>query len=69
MRLLARAGLPVTLPDLDPATFRAALGHDKKIRQGQLRMVLPESLGRVQVISVSIEEVMAQVFEKGFIRL
>lgn len=69
VRLLARAGLPVTLPDLDPATFQAALGHDKKVRQGQLRMVLPERLGRVQVISVSIEEVMAQVFEKGFIRL
>ncbi|WP_406676383.1 3-dehydroquinate synthase [Moorella sp. ACPs] len=61
VRLLQRAGLPVDLPAVDPAAFQAALGHDKKIRQGLLRMVLPERLGRVQVTPVSLEEIMAVI--------
>nr|WP_277998812.1 3-dehydroquinate synthase [Moorella sulfitireducens] len=61
VELLQRAGLPVELPALDPAIFREALGHDKKILQGRLRMVLPERLGRVQITPVSLEEVMAVI--------
>lgn len=59
--LLLRAGLPVDLPAFEPAAFQAALGHDKKVRQGQLRMILPERLGRVQVTPVSLEEIMAVI--------
>ncbi|MGI9860047.1 3-dehydroquinate synthase [Moorella naiadis] len=59
VRLLERAGLPVTMPALDPAAFRAALGHDKKIAWGQLRMILPERLGRVQITPIAVEEIMA----------
>lgn len=64
VRLLERAGLPVNLPSLDPAAFRAALGHDKKIHRGELRMVLPERLGKVCLVPVSIEEIMAEIKAK-----
>lgn len=54
-RLLERAGLPVRLADLcrghPPAVaeVRAAMMHDKKVRAGRLRFVLPTSLGQVVV--------------------
>lgn len=66
VHLLKRAGLPVELPTLDQAAFRKALGHDKKIARGQLRMVLPEKLGQVRITPINIEEIMAAVGpEKG----
>jgi 3-dehydroquinate synthase len=59
VQLLQRAGLPVELPAVDREAFLAALGYDKKVKQGQLRMVLPEAIGRVQIVPVSLEEITA----------
>ncbi|MBM5812897.1 MAG: 3-dehydroquinate synthase [Gammaproteobacteria bacterium] len=44
--LLGRAGLPVTAPRLGAARVRELMGMDKKVRAGQLRLVLPEGIGR-----------------------
>ncbi len=44
--LLARAGLPVVAPEgLTPARFVDLMGHDKKVRAGQLRLVLLKGIG------------------------
>ncbi len=46
--LLTRAGLPTTLPeDIDPEALVQKLYTDKKVRDGQLRFVLPERIGAV----------------------
>lgn len=47
--LLDRAGLPTRLPALSTERLTAAMGHDKKVQEGRIRWVLPESLGRVRV--------------------
>ncbi|MDF7666437.1 3-dehydroquinate synthase [Orbaceae bacterium ESL0727] len=49
--LLSRAGLPITRPSQMPA--EAYLPHmlrDKKVLSGQLRLVLPTQIGKVEVI-------------------
>lgn len=61
VHLLQRAGLPVAMPHVDRQALRGALEHDKKNRRGQLRMVLPQRLGQVNIVPVSWEEVMAAI--------
>lgn len=49
-RLLADFGLPTAPPPgLDPAEMRALMGHDKKVRDGRIRLVLMRGIGRVEV--------------------
>ncbi|MGH8371236.1 MAG: 3-dehydroquinate synthase [Gammaproteobacteria bacterium] len=49
-RLLERAGLPVKAPDsLSPADFMRHMQRDKKVRDGQLRLVLPRGIGKAVV--------------------
>ena len=49
-RLLERAGLPIALPgNLDAAELRKHMTHDKKVRAGKLRLVIPQSFGRAVV--------------------
>lgn len=43
--LLARAGLPVTAPDLGVARYLDLMAHDKKVADGQLRLILIEGIG------------------------
>ncbi len=44
-QIIARAGLPVSPPVLQPAAFMQAMGHDKKVLAGRLRLVLLRNLG------------------------
>ena len=46
--LLRRFGLPTEAPGLDPDALIAAMGRDKKNRGGEIRFVLPRSIGRVE---------------------
>lgn len=50
-RLLERLGLPTSIGGL-PATeaILARMAHDKKVRGGRLRLVLPEGPGRARVV-------------------
>jgi 3-dehydroquinate synthase len=49
-RLLERFGLPTRPPEvLDPREMHAVMGHDKKARDGRVRLVLLRALGRVEV--------------------
>ena len=54
-QLLARHGLPVRAPGLDPAAVLAAMRHDKKRIAGAHRMVLLEAIGR-PVYGVAVDE-------------
>lgn len=45
--LIKKAGLPTKAPDLDLERLVSVMKHDKKVRQGKVRFILPRSLGEV----------------------
>jgi 3-dehydroquinate synthase len=47
--VIAAAGLPMAWPDLDPAAVLLCLQGDKKVRDGQVRFVLPTGIGSVEI--------------------
>jgi 3-dehydroquinate synthase len=48
--LLARAGLPTSIPrDLEPAQIIDRMASDKKVVSGRLRFVLPSRIGKVEI--------------------
>jgi len=47
--VVAKAGLPLQLPRLDPEAMLRALQSDKKVKDGQVRFVLPTAIGRVVI--------------------
>ena len=49
-RLLQNCGLPVVLPDADPAEMLPVMMKDKKVEHGKLRFILPEALGKVSLV-------------------
>lgn len=49
--VIAAAGLPLAWPALDPNAVLACLQGDKKVREGQVRFVLPTGIGRVEIRS------------------
>jgi 3-dehydroquinate synthase len=50
-RLFVRAGLPIRAPSLGQDRYLDLMGHDKKVENGRLRLVLLESLGNAFVTS------------------
>jgi len=51
-RIIERAGLPVTVPNINIKRVLKAIEHDKKILHGKIRFVLPQSLGKAIVTDV-----------------
>ena len=48
MRLLGRAGLPTEIPEyIDREALIKKLYTDKKVRDGKLRFVIPQEIGRI----------------------
>ena len=47
--LLQATGLPVKLPEIDPRDILTAMSLDKKVRQGKMRLVVMEGLGKVVI--------------------
>ena len=47
--LIRAAGLPLHLPDLNPAAVLDCLQGDKKVRDGKVRFVLPTAIGAVVI--------------------
>ena len=45
--LITKAGLPTKATNLDLERLVSAMQHDKKVRQGKVRFILPRSLGEV----------------------
>jgi 3-dehydroquinate synthase len=48
-RLFERAGLPIQAPALGADRYLELMGHDKKVENGKLRLVLLQSLGKARV--------------------
>jgi 3-dehydroquinate synthase len=48
--LLETLELPVKTPPLDPNKILEAMMHDKKVRHGKLRFVLPSRMGSVELV-------------------
>lgn len=48
-QLIARAGLPLAAPPLEPDAVRECLLRDKKVRDGRVRFVLPTQIGAVEL--------------------
>jgi 3-dehydroquinate synthase len=51
VRLFVRAGLPTEAPSLGQDRYLELMGHDKKVENGRLRLVLLESLGKAFMTS------------------
>jgi len=49
--VIAASGLPLAWPALNPDAVLACLQGDKKVRDGQVRFVLPTGIGRVEIRS------------------
>ncbi|HEU5382752.1 MAG TPA: 3-dehydroquinate synthase [Ktedonobacteraceae bacterium] len=56
--LLTAIGLPDACPGVDGEAILAAMQHDKKVRDGRTRWILPTSIGQAQIYSdVPLEQV------------
>jgi len=49
--LMSRAGLPTEAPDLGETRYLELMGHDKKVEDGKLRLVLLKGIGQAFVTS------------------
>ena len=45
-RILTLANLPIEAPPIDTQTALSLMGHDKKVKHGQIRLILLKSLGK-----------------------
>jgi len=61
--VIARAGLPTEVPDLQTKGLIQAISHDKKILQGKVRFVLPKSIGDVFIT----DEVSPSMIEEALV--
>jgi 3-dehydroquinate synthase len=60
--LLAKLGLKLDPPKVDGQELLRAMHRDKKASAGRLRFVLPDRIGRVELVGdVSDEDVLAAV--------
>lgn len=65
--LLARAGLPLAPPaQLTADDFLRLMAVDKKVKEGQLRLVLLRSLGRATLVSGVDPHILRSTLEDGF---
>jgi 3-dehydroquinate synthase len=63
--LLLVYGLPVEVPQFEPEKVLEAMMHDKKVQHGQLRFVLPNRLGNVEVVgNIASEDILAALDEE-----
>jgi 3-dehydroquinate synthase len=62
-RLFERAGLPVVGPDMGVARYVELMGHDKKVADGRLRLILLEKIGKARIHSDASHEQIAAAIE------
>jgi 3-dehydroquinate synthase len=63
-KLCARAGLPTRMLRFGVEKYWAKMGSDKKVRDGKIRFVLPEAMGRVGVYGDVTREEVERCLEK-----
>jgi 3-dehydroquinate synthase len=60
---LEKAGLPIKLPDIDIEKVYAHMLHDKKIKSGKLKFVLPKKIGEVEFYSTDDAKLIKSVLK------
>ena len=60
-RVLVLANLPITPPAIDVQTALGLMGHDKKVKHGQLRLILLKSLGKAILTNDFDAELLTEV--------
>jgi len=61
IKLLERAGLPTRVPDYGAERMIEVMQHDKKVRDGKMRFVLPQAIGEVFVTDQVTPELLRKV--------
>ena len=60
--LLEALKLPTATPNYDGEDLLALMRHDKKVDDGQLRFVLPDQMGHVELVKdIRVEDVLASL--------
>lgn len=54
--LLARTGLPISLPPNSPSSILEAMSHDKKVKQGEIHFILADKIGHVLIRKVEVSQ-------------
>ena len=67
-RLFTRLKLPVDPPPVDPGKFLAAMGMDKKVVAGQIRLVLLERIGSGRITADYAPHDLADFLREQFVR-
>lgn len=66
--LYTRLHLPIAPPPADPGRFLAAMGLDKKVMAGQIRLVLLDRIGQAQITADYAPHELADYLREQFIR-
>lgn len=63
-RILTLANLPITPPRIDTQTALSLMGHDKKVKHGQIRLILLKSLGQAVLTNDFDEDLLLEVLSQ-----
>ncbi|MGB0954809.1 MAG: 3-dehydroquinate synthase [Panacagrimonas sp.] len=64
-RLVTRVGLPTRPPEgMTPAGFRQLMSHDKKVKNGRLRLILLRGIGEATLTADFDEDALGQTLER-----
>ncbi|MDE4455943.1 3-dehydroquinate synthase [Psychrobacter sp. DAB_AL62B] len=63
-RVLSLANLPINPPPIEVQTALGLMGHDKKVKQGQIRLILLKSLGKAVLTSDFDAQLLTEVLAK-----
>ncbi|KAA0915015.1 3-dehydroquinate synthase [Psychrobacter sp. ANT_WB68] len=63
-RVLVLANLPITPPAIDVQTALGLMGHDKKVKHGQIRLILLKSLGNAVLTNDFDAELLIEVLSQ-----
>jgi len=64
LALLARLRLPIVPPKLDAKEFLAAMSLDKKVRAGEIRLVLLKGIGTAEVVAGYPQDEMIKLLQE-----
>ena len=67
-RLYSQLNLPIDPPPVDPGKFLAAMGMDKKVMAGHIRLVLLDRIGAGRITADYAPHELADFLREQFVR-
>lgn len=65
-KLIIKAGLPITIPNyLDIEDIIAHLQMDKKVKDGKVRFILPETIGKVKIVEGVRDDLLREILTQN----